>query len=71
MASIEPSLHVPLRANSRTARPSDLAPFDPSIPTVVYCAGGVRSLRGMQILRERHGYRSALSLRGGMKAWTS
>jgi adenylyltransferase/sulfurtransferase len=70
MASIEPSLHVPLRQLENSS-PSDLAPFDPSIPTVVYCAGGVRSLRGMQILRERHGYRSALSLRGGMKAWTS
>jgi adenylyltransferase/sulfurtransferase len=68
MASIEPSKHVPLW-RLETSSPADLAPFDPLLPTVVYCAAGVRSLRGIQILRERHGYRSALSLRGGMKAW--
>jgi molybdopterin/thiamine biosynthesis adenylyltransferase/rhodanese-related sulfurtransferase len=69
MASISPSLHVPLwRLEEGSA--ADLGSFDPAVPTVVYCAVGVRSLRGMQILRERHGYRSALSLRGGMKAWT-
>jgi adenylyltransferase/sulfurtransferase len=68
--SIEPSKHLPLRY-LETSSASDLAPFDPSVPTVVYCAHGIRSMRGMQILRERHGYRSALSLRGGMKAWES
>jgi adenylyltransferase/sulfurtransferase len=70
MFSIEPSKHLPLR-HLETSTPDDLAPFDPSVPTVVYCAVGVRSLRGIQVLRERHGYRSALSLRGGMKAWLS
>jgi|HubBroStandDraft_1064217.scaffolds.fasta_scaffold164911_2 sulfur-carrier protein adenylyltransferase/sulfurtransferase len=70
MASIEPSKHLPLR-HLETSSPADLAPFDPSVPTVVYCAHGIRSMRGIQILRERHGYRSALSLRGGMKAWLS
>ncbi len=69
VAAIRPSLHVPLwRLEESTA--ADLGTFDPSVPTIVYCAVGVRSLRGIQILRERHGYRSALSLRGGMKAWT-
>jgi sulfur-carrier protein adenylyltransferase/sulfurtransferase len=68
--SIEPSKHLPLR-HLETSSSSDLAPFDPSVPTVVYCAHGIRSLRGIQILRERHGYRSALSLRGGMKAWAT
>jgi molybdopterin/thiamine biosynthesis adenylyltransferase/rhodanese-related sulfurtransferase len=69
MAAIRPSLHVPLwRLETSTA--ADLGDFDPSVPTVVYCAVGVRSLRGMQILRERHGFRSAVSLRGGMKAWS-
>jgi adenylyltransferase/sulfurtransferase len=66
--AIEPSKHLPLRF-LETSSPADLEPFDPSVPTVVYCAHGIRSLRGIQILRERHGYRSALSLRGGMKAW--
>jgi len=68
LGSIEPSKHLPLR-HLETSAPSDLAPFDPSVPTVVYCAHGIRSLRGIQILRQRHGYISALSLRGGMKAW--
>ncbi len=68
MGSIEPSLHVPLwRLENGTA--ADIAPLDPTIPTVVYCAVGVRSLRGIQILRERHGFRSAASLRGGINAW--
>jgi adenylyltransferase/sulfurtransferase len=67
-AAITPSKHVPLW-RLETSTGADLSPFDPSVPTVVYCAVGVRSLRGIQILRERHGYRSALSLRGGMKDW--
>jgi adenylyltransferase/sulfurtransferase len=67
-AAISPSKHVPLW-RLEEGLPSDLAPFDPALPTVVYCAVGVRSLRGAQLLRERHGYRSALSLRGGMKEW--
>ncbi|HEY1793458.1 MAG TPA: molybdopterin-synthase adenylyltransferase MoeB [Opitutaceae bacterium] len=68
LESIEPSKHIPLRFLESSSG-GDLAPFDPSVPTVVYCAAGVRSLRGIQILRERHGYRAAVSLRGGMKAW--
>jgi molybdopterin/thiamine biosynthesis adenylyltransferase/rhodanese-related sulfurtransferase len=66
--AILPSKHLPLR-HLETSSAADLEPFDPAVPTVVYCAHGIRSLRGIQILRERHGYRSALSLRGGMKAW--
>jgi molybdopterin/thiamine biosynthesis adenylyltransferase/rhodanese-related sulfurtransferase len=69
MAAIRPSMHVPLW-RLETSSAADLEPFDPSVPTVVYCAAGVRSLRGVQILREKYGYLSALSLRGGMKAWT-
>ena len=68
MGSIEPSVHIPLRFLEASG-PSDLPSLDPSVPTVVYCAAGVRSLRGVQILRERHGFRSALSLRGGMRDW--
>lgn len=67
--SIEPSVHLPLR-HLETSSASELAPLDPAVPTVVYCAVGVRSLRGSQILRERHGFRSSVSLRGGMKDWS-
>jgi adenylyltransferase/sulfurtransferase len=68
LGSIEPSVHMPLR---RLETAPDVAPLDPGVPTVVYCAAGIRSLRGIQILRERHGFRSASSLRGGMYAWLS
>jgi adenylyltransferase/sulfurtransferase len=66
--SIEPSVHVPLgalEANEVNA----LAALDPAMPTVVYCAAGVRSLHGAKLLRERHGFRQAVSLRGGYYAW--
>ncbi len=66
--SIEPSVHVPLW-RLETSSAGDIAPLDPALPTVVYCSAGIRSLRGIQILRERHGFRSAVSLRGGMTAW--
>ena len=66
--SIEPSFHIPLR-HLETSTARDILPLDPVVPTVVYCAVGVRSLRGIRILRERHGFRSAVSLRGGMAAW--
>jgi adenylyltransferase/sulfurtransferase len=68
--SIEPSVHVPL-GRLETSSASDIAPLDPAVPTVVYCAVGVRSLRGIRILRERHGFSSAVSLRGGIKAWSA
>jgi sulfur-carrier protein adenylyltransferase/sulfurtransferase len=69
LGQIEPSTHVPLgRLEVSTA--SDIAPLDPAVQTVVYCAHGIRSLRGIRILRERHGFRSAVSLRGGMMAWS-
>ena len=68
MGAIEPSLHVPLW-QLETGTAADIAPLDPQVPTVVYCSMGIRSLRGIQILRERHGFRAATSLRGGMNAW--
>lgn len=67
-SAIDPSFHIPLRY-LEAAAPEDLSALDASIPTVVYCAAGVRSLRGIQILRQNHGFRSAVSLRGGMHAW--
>ncbi|MDE3084237.1 MAG: molybdopterin-synthase adenylyltransferase MoeB [Verrucomicrobiota bacterium] len=65
---IEPSVHLPLDELEKGAVHS-LTQLDPSMPTVVYCASGVRSLRGAQLLRERHGFHHAVSLRGGFKAW--
>jgi sulfur-carrier protein adenylyltransferase/sulfurtransferase len=67
--SIEPSLHVPLGRLERGEAAAELARFDPTEPTVVYCAHGIRSLRGAQILSERHAFRSVSSLRGGYEKW--
>jgi len=68
MAAINPSDHIPLAA-LEGAPPGGLGSLDATVPTVVYCAAGVRSLRAVHTLRERHGFRSAVSLRGGIKAW--
>src|SRR5580704_8674356 len=65
---IEPSVHVPLGELEKSAV-SNLAALDPARPTVVYCAAGVRSLHGAKLLRERHGFRQAVSLQGGYHAW--
>jgi len=70
LSSIEPSFHLPL-GRLEVLGPSGLGPLDPAVPTVAYCAAGVRSLRAVQILRERHGFREALSLRGGMRSWSA
>jgi adenylyltransferase/sulfurtransferase len=69
LEAIQPSVHIPLGALEHGGFPAELAALDPSALTVVYCAHGMRSLRGAQILRERHGFRSAASLRGGIDLW--
>src|SRR5262249_12880671 len=67
--TIEPSILLPISTLARGEGAAALAALDPSVPTVVYCAVGVRSLLGAQLLRERHGFRSARSLRGGIEEW--
>ena len=67
--SIEPSHHLPLGELSGNAAEAALAGLNRSLPTVVYCAVGVRSLHGAQILREQYGFCSAVSLRGGYQEW--
>jgi adenylyltransferase/sulfurtransferase len=68
LGAIEPSVHAPLSILKGGSAPG-IAGLDPGLPTVVYCAAGSRSLRGAKILREMNGFRSAVSLRGGIKAW--
>jgi adenylyltransferase/sulfurtransferase len=46
-----------------------LTALDPNADTVVYCAGGVRSLKALVPLRERHGFTAVRSLRGGFTGW--
>lgn len=67
LGAIEPSVLIPLSELDRGA--ASLASLNPERPTVVYCAAGVRSLRGAEILRAQHGFQNVTSLRGGIKAW--
>lgn len=67
--AIQPSLHVPLGTLEHAASEELLAGLRADLPTVVYCAAGVRSLAAVAILREYFGLPAAKSLRGGMHAW--
>ena len=69
LGSIEPSVHLPLGRLRSGEGARELAALDPAKPTVVYCAHGMRSLAGAAVLREKHGFRSAVSLRGGYEGW--
>jgi molybdopterin/thiamine biosynthesis adenylyltransferase/rhodanese-related sulfurtransferase len=60
--------HAPL-SQIMSGDSSALTVLDPMRPTVVYCAAGQRSLNVARSLREQLGFRTALSLRGGMHAW--
>jgi len=48
--------------------PARLEELDPSKPTLVYCAAGVRSRAGASILT-RAGFAEAYSMEGGIRAW--
>ena len=67
--AIQPSIHVPLGLFAGAEVPAALASLDPTRPTVVYCAHGVRSLRALAELRARHGFKQTWSLRGGYEEW--
>ena len=69
--AIFPSKHLPLGLMEQTLAEDLLEDLQTDLPTVAYCAAGVRSLRAVEILRGRFGFRAARSLRGGMHAWRS
>jgi len=69
LGSIEPSIHVPLGELERGQAATALSGLDPAVRTIVYCAAGARSLRGARVLKERHGFKFAFSLRGGFRQW--
>lgn len=62
---IRGALHLPL--HELDARHGEL---DPTDVWVVYCKSGRRSATAVQALRG-HGFRSVVSLRGGVEAWTA
>jgi sulfur-carrier protein adenylyltransferase/sulfurtransferase len=69
LGAIQPSVHVPLGKLGTDEAAEALIALDPTADTVVYCAGGVRSLKALVPLRARHGFTAVRSLRGGFKAW--
>jgi adenylyltransferase/sulfurtransferase len=69
--TILPSVHVPLGALQSGDNSTAIKLLDPAKPTVVFCAGGARSRTAVSILRERHGFTQARSLRDGYQAWTA
>lgn len=71
LGAIQPSAHAPLGTLGSGAARTALASLDPARATVVYCAGGVRSLKALPLLRDRHGFASVRSLRGGFKAYSA
>ena len=70
LGAIQPSVHVPLGALATEIAQAALASLDPRRETVVYCAGGVRSLKSLAPLRTAHRFTALRSLKGGFKAWT-
>ncbi|MFA6961621.1 MAG: HesA/MoeB/ThiF family protein [Opitutaceae bacterium] len=69
LGAIHPSIHVPLGVLGTDVAQVALAVLDPKRETVVYCAGGVRSMKALGPLRETHGFSVLRSLKGGFKAW--
>jgi adenylyltransferase/sulfurtransferase len=67
--AILPSAHIPLGLLINGSARAGLSGLDPARPTVVYCAHGARSLKAVEVLRARHGFAAARSLRGGYEAW--
>jgi len=71
LGAIEPSVHVPLGQLGTERAGAELASLDPSRATVVFCAGGVRSLKALVSLRSVHRFTALRSLQGGYKAWVA
>jgi molybdopterin/thiamine biosynthesis adenylyltransferase/rhodanese-related sulfurtransferase len=71
LGAIEPSVHVPLGLLGSEGACSVLAALDPSRATVVFCAGGVRSMKALVALRSLHRFTALRSLQGGYKAWVA
>lgn len=71
LGAIQPSVHVPLGTLGTDAAHTALMDLDPRRETVVFCAGGVRSLKALGPLHDAHGFTALRSLRGGFKAWSA
>lgn len=63
LCRMDGSVHIPMGQ-----LPVRLAELDPSLPTVVICHHGVRSLQAGAFL-ERQGFADVVNLRGGIDGW--
>ena len=67
--AILPSVHLPLGEIGKPHAQERLAALSPMRQTIVFCAGGVRSLKALPLLSRDHGFAKLLSLRGGYGRW--
>ncbi|CAA6677842.1 MULTISPECIES: molybdopterin-synthase adenylyltransferase MoeB [unclassified Lentimonas] len=63
------SLHIPLK--DALGQQVDLSTLGlrADLPTVVYCKGGVRSMKALKALKAHYGFSEIKSLQGGILAW--
>lgn len=69
MGTIQSSVHLPLGQLASGSANEVVATLDAKRPTVIFCAHGMRSLKALELLRQRHGFTNAQSLRGGYEDW--
>jgi len=70
LGAIEPSGFIPLGQFETGQAAAGLKEFNPNEPLVIYCAGGVRSLRAAALAKQKFGFKTPTSLRGGFHAWS-
>lgn len=69
IATIEGSELVPVEAFRDGTAYDLLGPVDPAVPLVFFCKSGGRSAEAVRLYQEHTG-RAAISLDGGVQAWT-
>jgi len=70
MGAIMPSVHIPLGQFQTGEAKAALGQLDSAQPLVIYCAGGVRSLRAADLAKKNFGFKLPTSLRGGFSRWS-
>jgi sulfur-carrier protein adenylyltransferase/sulfurtransferase len=63
------SFHIPLGLLLGNSKAIDASGLDLTLPTVVYCRSGMRSLKALHWLQEHHGFQDIHSLKGGLLEW--
>jgi adenylyltransferase/sulfurtransferase len=63
------SVHVPLGSILDQTADLEVAGLKANLPTCVYCKGGVRSMKALQVLKSHYGFSEIKSLAGGILAW--